>query len=58
MKITTWDELRSMTPEERREHFTQSVVRDPASDPDPVIRRHYDEAVAWAAQNLPRADGA
>ena len=58
VRITTWDELRAMTPEQRREHFDRSVVLDPAHDPDPVIRRHYEDAVAWATENLPRRDGA
>jgi hypothetical protein len=55
VKILTWNELQALTPEQRREHFDRAVVLDPASDPDPVIRALYDDAAAWAAENLPRA---
>lgn len=57
MRITKWDELQAMTPEQRRQHFRQAVVLDPAADPDPVIRDMFADAQAWAAQHAvqPRA---
>lgn len=59
MKITTWDELQAMTPDERREHFARSIVRDPANHPDPVIRGLWDDAVTWSQQQAtPTSDGA
>jgi hypothetical protein len=58
MRITTWEELQAMTPEQRRAHFEESIVWDPQNHSDPRIRAMYQDAVEWTRQRIAGEEGA
>jgi hypothetical protein len=58
MRITTWEELQRMTPEQRRAHFEESIVWDPQNHPDPRIRAMHKRAQERAAQIIAEEEGA